>query len=64
MFRHAGMGAGELSDILQRRGVLTANLDNVVGIEGQRYLRMTLRSCADNNVFIAACRQIEGTICL
>lgn len=62
MFRHTHMGARGLSGFLEQRGVLTANLDGVTGIEGQRFLRMTLRSRADNAFFIAACREVEGMI--
>lgn len=63
MVRHQWLTAAQLHAALARRGMLTANLDNVRGIQGMRYLRLTVRCTADNDRFLAACRDIHQGIC-
>ncbi|MGL1860963.1 MAG: histidinol-phosphate aminotransferase family protein [Pseudodesulfovibrio sp.] len=59
MFRHASLSADELVMALTKKGILTANLNKVDGIEGLQFLRMTIRSSDDNAVFVAVCEQIN-----
>ncbi len=56
MFRHGDLSAETVQHRLADQGVLVANLDQVAGIEGQGWLRMTVRSEAENTVFLDACR--------
>ncbi len=59
MFRHRNLPAAEIQHRLADHGVLVANLDQVSGIQNQGWLRMTVRSEADNTVFLAACAVIS-----
>ncbi|GAB7023845.1 pyridoxal phosphate-dependent aminotransferase [Salidesulfovibrio brasiliensis] len=54
MFRHRSLPARELADRLAAKGFLTANLNNVTGIENRGFLRMTVRSGAENALFVKA----------
>lgn len=56
MFRHRDLSAETVQHGLADQGVLVANLDQVAGIEGQGWLRMTVRSEAENKIFLDACR--------
>jgi histidinol-phosphate aminotransferase len=59
MFRHLSLSADDLALALTKKGILTANLNKVKGIEGKQFLRMTIRSSEDNAVFIKACEHIN-----
>ncbi|QJB56458.1 histidinol-phosphate transaminase [Pseudodesulfovibrio sp. zrk46] len=63
MFRHTGLRAHELTDLLEEKGILTANLNGVAGIRNRGFLRMTLRSHKDNEVFVSACREVQRRVC-
>lgn len=54
MFRHRSLSAVELHDRLAAKGFLTANLNRVTGIENRGFLRMTVRSGAENALFVEA----------
>lgn len=58
MFRHKRMTADALHEALARQGYLTANLNNVTGIQGQQYLRMTLHEASINEGFLRACSRV------
>ena len=60
MFRHRELPAAEVQHRLADHGVLVANLDQVSGIQNQGWLRMTVRSEADNAVFLVACAGISS----
>jgi len=61
MFRHARLGAEEAAAELLHRGALVADISGVTGIEDKNFLRMTIRRRADNAVFLAACRDLDGS---
>ncbi len=54
MFRHPWLQAMVLQHNLADHGVLVANLDQVSGIEGQGWLRMTVRAEDENQIFLNA----------
>ena len=60
MFRHHNFSAETLQHGLADQGVLVANLDQVAGIEGQGWLRMTVRSERDNQIFLDACSALNN----
>lgn len=62
MFRHASLTAEELHEALARRGFLTANLDRFSGIQGERFLRMTVHNDATNKLFLQACREVASEV--
>ena len=55
LFRHRDLAALDLQTRLADRGALVANVDAVAGMEGQGWLRMTIREEADNAAFLEAC---------
>lgn len=59
MFRHHDLSAETVQHGLADQGVLVANLDQVAGIEGQGWLRMTVRSELENQIFLDACRALK-----
>ncbi|MEA3333002.1 MAG: histidinol-phosphate transaminase [Pseudomonadota bacterium] len=59
MLRNLQLSADELWQALAKRGFLTANLNRVNGLKGQNFLRMTICSEAENDLFISACREVE-----
>lgn len=63
MIRHRLLSADDLAGHLERRGILMANIGSLAGIEGEGFLRVTMRNSADNVVFTEACRDIEEDIC-
>jgi len=60
MFRHHDLSAKIVQSGLADRGVLVANLNRVAGIEEQGWLRMTVRSEVENQIFIDACRAVNN----
>ncbi len=62
MLRSAYLNATELWQGLAKRGFLTANLNRVNGLKGQNFLRMTVCSEEENDLFIHGCRQIEKAL--
>ena len=60
MFRHHDLSAETVQHGLADQGVLVANLDQVAGIEGQGWLRMTVRSERDNQIFLDACSALNN----
>jgi histidinol-phosphate aminotransferase len=60
MLRKRGMKAAELWQHLLDRGVLTANISGLSGLIGQEYLRVTIRSNADNDYLVKALKQVKG----
>jgi histidinol-phosphate aminotransferase len=62
MLRRARLKARDLWQRLAQRGFLTANLSVVTGLQGQEFLRMTVRSEPENDLFVEACRSIEQEI--
>lgn len=62
MMRNEHLKANELWQELAQRGFLTANLSRVNGLKGQDFLRMTVCSEEENDLFICACQQIEEAL--
>jgi histidinol-phosphate aminotransferase len=60
MFRQCDLSAETVQHRLADQGVLVANLDQVAGIEGQGWLRMTVRSEVENRIFLDACISINN----
>ena len=60
MFRNTMLTADELWEKLACRGFLTANLNRVNGIQGYNFLRMTICNEDENDLFSAACADIEA----
>ena len=58
MLRHRRLKASDLWQRLAQKGILAANLAGINGLQGQEFLRMTIRSEEDNDFFIAACREV------
>lgn len=58
MFRHSHITAEALHQELAELGFLTANLNNVTGIQGRQYLRMTLHETRINELFLEACVKV------
>jgi histidinol-phosphate aminotransferase len=59
MLKNATLAADELLRALTKQGFLTADLNRVNGLKGHNYLRMTICSEEENDLFIQACRNIE-----
>lgn len=60
MIRHAVLQGRELGDAFASRGILTADLGSMAGLEGSGYHRITVRSEADNNYLLSVCRELDG----
>ena len=60
MLRHRSLSAGRLWRELANRGCLTANLGNINGMEGERFLRATVRAPDDNQVLLRALADIDS----
>lgn len=61
MLKHRWVPGPALMRAFEQRGILAASAD-LSGIEGKGYLRFTVRSAADNECLIRACRDICETI--
>ncbi len=59
MLKNAHLKADELWQALTEQGFLTANLNRVNGLQGHHFLRMTICSEEENDLFVQACRNIE-----
>lgn len=62
MVRHPNFSAEGLWSALAARGILAANLANINGLAGQEFLRLTVRSGADNDFLVAALRSIAEEV--
>jgi histidinol-phosphate aminotransferase len=60
MLRRSGCTADRLWQELARRGCLTANLNHIRGLEGEQFLRVTVRSGEDNRRLLAALAGLGG----
>lgn len=60
MLRHRELPVERLWDGLAARGCLTANLNGINGLVGERFIRVTVRAEEDNEVLLAALAAIAG----
>ena len=59
MFRHNKISADVLNKALASKGLLTANLNTLAGVAGEEFLRLTVRTDADNDLLVQACIKVE-----
>ncbi len=63
MLRHRSIPADLLWQKLAARGMLTANLNGINGLQGEEFLRITIRARADNARLINALENVENKVC-
>ncbi len=56
MLKHCSLSAKNFLLKLETRGIIAANLNGVIGIKGEEFIRMTVRSTPDNELFVDACK--------
>ena len=59
MLRNSRLTSDELWRRLAQKGFLTANLGRINGLEQQGFIRMTICSERENDLFVEACRSLE-----
>lgn len=59
MLRHASLSADHLWEALAARGFLTANLNGINGLQGDEFLRITIRARQDNAKLMDALKQSD-----
>ncbi|MBV5323296.1 hypothetical protein JZU51_00750, partial [bacterium] len=59
MVRHAVLQGGRLGDAFASRGILTADLGSMTGLEGSGYHRITVRNETDNTYLLNVCRDLQ-----
>lgn len=59
MVRHAVLQGSRLGDAFASRGILTADLGSMTGLEGSGYHRITVRNETDNTYLLNVCRDLH-----
>lgn len=59
MLRHTSLPAARLWEALAAHGCLTANLNGINGLQGEEFLRITIRAREDNAILMEALEQAD-----